>query len=148
MDDTTRNKVAEKLCTQCGASADFGRIFCTKCGAELPPGPQTQSTTQDVKRPPNNTGSMKRVVVTVVKGMAGIAAVVFILCPLSTGTQVLLFGGSIVVLLICHFVLSDLDEHYIDEHMKDGYWPQKPIDWGPLPDGHNENEKRTANPTP
>jgi hypothetical protein len=91
---------------------------------------------------------MKRIVVTVVKGMAGIAAVVFILCPLSTGTQVLAFVGSIVVLLICHFVLSDLDENYIDEHMKDGYWPTGPIDWSPLPDGHDANEKQPAKPKP
>ena len=49
---------------------------------------------------------MKRIVVTVVKGIAGTAAVVFIFCPLSTGTQILAFVGSIVVFLICHTVLN------------------------------------------
>ena len=86
-------------------------------------------------------GSVKRIVVTVVKSIAGIAAVVFIFCSLSTGTQVLAFVGSIVVFLICHSVLINLDENYIDEHMKDGYWPPKPTDWSPLP-GHDASEKR------
>lgn len=63
---------------------------------------------------------------TVIKVLAGIAAVAFWLFPLSTGKQVLLFGASIAVLLICHFALTSLDENYINEHMKDGYWPQKP----------------------
>lgn len=145
MDEATPNRFAGKVCTQCGAAADFGRIFCTKCGAALPAGPPDgQSASQKGAQPPSGTGSMKRVVVTVVKGMAGIAAVVFILCPLSRGTQVLAFVGSIVVLLICHFVLSDLDKNYIDEHMKDGYWPTRPIDWNQLPDGRDANEKHPA----
>ena len=86
---------------------------------------------------------MKRIVVTVVKGIAGIAAVVFIFCPLSTGTQSLAFVVSIVVFLICHSVLTNLDETYIDEHMKNGYWPPKPIDWNPLSDNHVASEKPT-----
>ena len=86
---------------------------------------------------------MKRIVVTVVRVVAGIAAVVFIFCPLSTGAQILAFVGSIVVFLICHSVLSNLDENYIDEHIKNGYWPPKPIDWSPPPDRHVESEKRT-----
>jgi hypothetical protein len=79
--------------------------------------------------------------VTVVKGIAGIAAVVFIFCPLSTGTQILAFVGSIVVFLICHSVLTNLDEDYLDEHTKNGYWPPKPVDWSALPDGHVASEK-------
>jgi len=79
--------------------------------------------------------------VTIVKGIAGIAAVVFIFCPLSTGTQVLAFAGSIVVFLICHSLLTNLDENYIDEHIKNGYWPPKPIDWSPLPDRRVAGEK-------
>jgi hypothetical protein len=86
---------------------------------------------------------MKRIVVRVVKGIAGIAAVVFVLCPLSTGTQILAFVGSILVFVICHSVLTNLDENYIDEHMKNGYWPPKPIDWSPLPDRPDASEKRT-----
>jgi hypothetical protein len=86
---------------------------------------------------------MKRIVVTVVKGIAGIAAVVFIFCPLSTGTQILAFVGSIVVFLICHSVLTNLDENYIDKHMKTGNWPPRPIEWGPLPDRHVASQKCT-----
>jgi ribosomal protein L40E len=37
MDDATRNVVAESICTQCGAPADTGRIFCRRCGAALRP---------------------------------------------------------------------------------------------------------------
>src|SRR6266851_26510 len=143
MDDTTRNIVTERLCTQCGSSADTGLIFCTKCGAPLrPPVPLVQSNTQDVVDPPSTISSMKRIVVTVVRVVAGIAAVVFIFCPLSTGTQILAFVGSVVVFLICHSVLSNLDENYIDEHIKNVYWPPKPIDWSPPPDRHVESEKR------
>jgi hypothetical protein len=86
---------------------------------------------------------MKRLVTTVVKGIAGIAAVVFIFCPLSTGTQILAFVGSIVVFLICHSVLTNLDEGYLDEHIKNGYWPPKPIDWSPLSDRPVASEERT-----
>jgi len=85
---------------------------------------------------------MARLVVTIVKGIAGIAAVVAIFCPLGTWTQILTFMGSIVVLLICHFVRTVLDDNYIDEHMKDGYWPPKPMDWNPLPERHDAVEKR------
>jgi hypothetical protein len=110
-------------------------------GSASAPVPLFESSTQDVNHPPGTVRSMKRMVVTVVKGIAGTAAVVFIFCPLSTGTQILAFVGSIVVFLICHTVLSNLDENYIDGHLKNGYWPPKPIDWGPLPDA--TSEKRT-----
>lgn len=142
MDDETRNIVTARLCAQCGATADAGLIFCRKCGAALrTPLPLLQSTAQDVNRLPSTISSTKRIVVTVVKGIVGIAAVVFIFCPLGTSTQILAFVGSIVVFLICHSVLSR-DENYIDEHIKDGYWPPKPIDWSSLPDGHVASDKR------
>src|ERR1700681_213779 len=101
MDDTTPNILTDRLCAQCGTPADTGLIFCTKCGAALqPPVPLFESSTQDVNHPPGTIRSMKRMVVTVVKGIAGTAVVVFIFCPLSTGTQILAFVGSIVVFLI------------------------------------------------
>jgi hypothetical protein len=56
----------------------------------------------------------------------------------------LLFVASIVVLLTCHFSLSNLDDTYLDKHMKDGYWPPKPIDWNPLPGENNASEKGVA----
>jgi hypothetical protein len=61
----------------------------------------------------------KRIVLKAIKIVAGTAAVVFWLMPLSTGT-LLLFAGSIVVLLICFALSSNLD----DEHT--GFWPSKP----------------------
>jgi len=67
--------------------------------------------------------------VTVVKGIAAIAAVVAFLCPLSTWAQILTFIGSIVLFLICHSLLINLDDTYFDEHKKGGFWPAKPIDW-------------------
>jgi hypothetical protein len=49
---------------------------------------------------------MKRIVVIVVRGIAGIAGVVFLLCPLSTWTLVVAFGSSVAVFLICQLVLA------------------------------------------
>lgn len=87
--------------------------------------------------------STKRVVLTVVKGLAGIAAVVFWLCPLSTGTQVLVFVASIAVFLICHSVLTNLDETYAAKHNSGGYWP-KPIDWAAPPRITGDSERPTT----
>jgi len=47
---------------------------------------------------------------------------IFGFMPLATGTQVLLFGGSIVVLLICFAASGSLDDS------KTGYWPQNPAE--------------------
>ena len=69
---------------------------------------------------------MKRLVVTAIKYLAGLSGVVFWLCPLRTGTQVLLFVASIAVMLICHFGLSSIGDVYANENA--GYWP-KPLDW-------------------
>ncbi len=51
--------------------------------------------------------------------MAGIAGIVFVLARMTTTTGLILFVGSIVVLLVC-FVLSNLLEGN-DENT--GYWP-------------------------
>jgi hypothetical protein len=66
---------------------------------------------------------MKRLIVTAIKCLAGLSAVVCWLCPLRTGTQVLVFVASIAVLLICHFGLSSIDEDYASKNT--GYWPNK-----------------------
>jgi hypothetical protein len=58
----------------------------------------------------------------VTKVVAGIAAVVFILARFTTTTGVLLFAGSIVVLLVCFGVLKLLE----DEDEDTGYWPDDP----------------------
>ena len=69
---------------------------------------------------------MKRFVANAIKYLAGLSAVVFWLCPLRTGTQVLVFVASIAVMLICHFGLSNIDEEYANNNA--GYLP-KPLDW-------------------
>jgi hypothetical protein len=71
----------------------------------------------------------KRALVLGLKGLAGIAAVVAVFCPLSTFGQIGLFVGSVVVALVCYAVLSNLNETHIEEYAKDGFWPPKPIDW-------------------
>jgi hypothetical protein len=62
----------------------------------------------------------KRVILDVVKVIAGIAGLVFLFMPLSTPAEVLLCVGSLSILLICVVVSHNLD----DEHT--GYWPRKP----------------------
>jgi len=62
---------------------------------------------------------LKEVIRAVTKVVAGIAAVVFILARFTTRTGVLLFAGSIVVLLVCFGVLKLLEGD--DENT--GYWP-------------------------
>jgi hypothetical protein len=101
------------------------------------------SASQDGSPPPP-VSTLKRTIVMLARGLAGVAAVVFWLCPLRTGTQILLFVASIVLFLICHSVLSNLDDNYIDKHLKDGYWPPKPIDWStPPPSTLDESDKGT-----
>lgn len=53
---------------------------------------------------------------------AGIAAVVFILARMTTNTRLLLFAGSIVVILVCFGLLKLLEGD--DENT--GYWPPGP----------------------
>ena len=66
---------------------------------------------------------------------------VFIFTPLGTGTQLIGFVGAVVVLLICHFVRAKFDDTCIDEHMKDGYWPAKPMDWNSPPAEHDPSDR-------
>jgi hypothetical protein len=87
---------------------------------------------------------MKRIFVIVVRGIAGIAGLVFLFCPLSTWTMVLAFGGSIAVFLICQIVLSSLDETFLDdEGAPTGYWPPKPIDWTVPTENRDPNNSET-----
>ena len=87
-------------------------------------------------------GPLKRVVVTVVKGIAGIALVVAIFCRFGSWTLILTFVASVVVLLICHFLLTNLDDNYTDEYSNDGYWPKKPTDWRPRHDRHDVGKEQ------
>ena len=72
--------------------------------------------------------AMKRTIVTAIKYLAGLSAVVFWLCPLRTGIQLLVFVASIAVLLVCHFTLTSMDETYANKDA--GHWPE-PLDWNP-----------------
>src|SRR5260370_41125048 len=51
-----------------------------------------------------------------------IAAVVFWLVPLRTGTQFLLFVASMVIMFICSAISGNLDDS------NTGYWPENPKD--------------------
>jgi len=80
-------------------------------------------------------------VVTAIKYLAGLSAVVFWLCPLRTGTQVVVFVTSIAVVLICHSVLTRMDETYAAKYA--GYWP-KLLDWSTPAKSDDAREKPTA----
>ena len=64
----------------------------------------------------------KRLIRGVIKAVAGIAVVVFILARFTTNTGMLFFAGSIVMLLICFGLLKLLEGD--DENT--GYWPRDP----------------------
>ena len=64
----------------------------------------------------------KRLIRGVIKAVAGIAVVVFILARFTTNTGMLLFVGSVVVLLACFGRLRVLEGD--DENT--GYWPRGP----------------------
>ena len=64
----------------------------------------------------------KRLIRGTIKTVAGIAAVVFLLAPMRTSTGLLLFVGSIVVLLVCFGLLKFLE----DDDENTGYWPTNP----------------------
>jgi hypothetical protein len=121
------------LCAKCGTPADIGLIFCRSCGATLrATDPLVQSSDDYVR--PIILSPIKRFVVTLLKVVAGGAAVIAILCPFGSWTQILIFVGSAVVALLCYSVLTSLDESSIEEYVNDGYWPAKPMDRSPRPD--------------
>jgi len=84
---------------------------------------------------------MKRTVVTVIRGIAGIAGVVFLLCPLGTWTLFMAFGSAVAVFLICQIVLGSLDETFDDKDTPAGYWPPKPTDWTAPPKSRDALDK-------
>src|SRR5271167_3908460 len=131
MGDANLNVVAARRCPQCDAPADDGLIFCRNCGATLrPPLSLTQPVVQMSDAPSNTIGLARRILTVVLKGIAGIAAVVAIFCPLGSFAQIFLFTASVAVALICYVALTNLDATHIEEYGKDGYWP-KPLDWNP-----------------
>src|SRR5271166_3251725 len=97
-------------CRGCGTVADAGQIFCVKCGAVLrsPSSLMPSNSKEEVTMPPPSLA--KRFLVTAIKALAGLSAIVLLLCPLRSGTQWLVFAASIAVLVTCHFVLTSIDE--------------------------------------
>lgn len=143
MDDASRNVVTGRRCPQCDTPADDGLIFCRNCGAALrPPLPLTRPVVRMDGAPSNTSGLAKRILIVVLKGIAGIAAIVSILCPLGSFTQIFLFAASAAVALICYVALTNLDATHIEEYGGDGYWP-KPLDWNPAPKADTSVEDAT-----
>ncbi len=66
----------------------------------------------------------KRVALAITKVVCGIAAVVFLFCPIRTGAQILINIGALIVAIICAVIVYNLDDS--DENCKSGYWPQGP----------------------
>jgi O-antigen ligase len=64
----------------------------------------------------------KRLIRGAIKTVAGLAALVFFLARMTTNTGLLLFVGSIVVLLVCFGLLRFLE----DDDDNTGYWPPNP----------------------
>ena len=64
----------------------------------------------------------KRLIRRAIKAVAGMAVVVFLLARMTTNTGLLLFVGSIVVLLVCFGLLRFLE----DDDDNTGYWPTNP----------------------
>jgi len=105
--------------------------------------PLTHPVGEDAARPSKSMSLARRILVIVLKGIAGIAAAVAIFCPLSTFTEISVFGVSVVLALICYFILTNLDETHIEEYVKDGYWP-KPLDWNRPPETRSSGEEGTV----
>ena len=129
MIEGTRDVAPVNRCPRCEAPADVGHIFCKKCGAALrPPEPLTQQAGGDYYPPLESQSVVRRILVFILKGVVGIAAVVAILCPLTTFTEISLCVGAVFVALVCYFVLTVMDEAHIEGNSEGGYWP-KPLDW-------------------
>ena len=136
MDDADRNTPG-MTCSRCGTLADAGRIFCGKCEAALQfPAPLIPPS-HNINA--HSVSPIKQKVVIVLKYLAAMSAVVFWLCPLRSGIQVLVFVASIAVLLICHFAVSRMDETYANKNA--GYWP-KLVNWTRSSESDDANGKR------
>jgi len=128
-------------CVQCGEHIDVGLIFCPNCrAAHRPPTSLIQPDADDLK--PSRMRPVRRLIVNFVKGAAGIAAVIAVFCPFGSWAQILTFMGSVVLLLICHFALVNLDDDYVAKYTGKGYWPSKATDWSSAQDRHDPDEER------
>ncbi len=76
---------------------------------------------------------VKRTLLKLARVIAAIAAMVFIFCPVSTATQVIVFMIATVVMVGSSLVAGHWDE------TNTGYWPE-PIDWSPRSDAKSDTE--------
>src|SRR5262249_26193939 len=129
------------VCSQCGASAETGRIFCTKCGAALSPPNSLVSSNSEGADAAVPMSFLKRAIILVIKGIGMIAALGFLVSPVTRYPGILWFGASIVVGFLCIAALSYLDDDFMKKHRNEGYWP-KPLDWSRSPN-NSSNEKPT-----
>src|SRR5439155_4225636 len=130
------------VCAQCGASAASGRIFCANCGAAIQAPVSLLRSDPAPDNPAARVSVLKRATIFIIKAIGAVAALTFAFSRFTTNMGILLFGASIVVGFLCLAALSYLDDDFLKEHMNEGYWPSKPLDWGT---GRNDStgEKRT-----
>ncbi len=84
------------ICLKCGSRADVGRIFCRMCGAALKaPSALIPSNDGDVSK--SALSPLKQFLAAALKFLVGVAGTVLLLCPLQSGTQWLVFAGSLAV---------------------------------------------------
>jgi hypothetical protein len=142
MDDAPQNAVSR--CPQCNAPADDALIFCRNCGTALrTPLPLTHSLADDPGSPLKPKSLPRKIFALALKALAGIAAGVAVLCPLSTFTEIVVFFASIAVAIICYGVLTNMDETHVDEYGNNGYWP-KPLNWNASPHAQGLSKEDSA----
>lgn len=137
-----RMSTPSAACPQCGASAASDRIFCAKCGAAIQAPVSLLSSDPTPDNPAARVSVLKRATVFIIKAIGAVAALTFAFSRFTTNMGILLFGASIVVGFLCLAALSYLDDDFLKEHMNEGYWPSKPIDWGTTRND-SAGEKRT-----
>lgn len=144
MAEGTRDFFSSNRCPHCDAPAEVGHIFCKKCGASLrPPERLTQHAGEDYYPAPEPKSVVRLILVFILKGVAGIAALIAIFCPLRTFKEISLFVGAVFVALGCYFVLTNMNETQVEDYGKDGFWP-KPLDWSPSRDTEGSSSKSTT----
>ncbi len=103
----------------------------------------TPSLVEEAGRPSKHKSLLRKILALALKVLAGIAAGVAVLCPLSTFTEIIVFFASVAVAIICYGFLTNMDETDIDEYGNNGYWP-KPLNWNASPKAQGLSTEDTA----
>ena len=108
-------------CSQCGESADSGRIFCLKCGATVqapvPLLPRVSVETDAGAK----VGVLRKAIILIIKATAIVAGLTFWFSRLSTNIGLILFGASIIIGGLCAVALSYLDDDFLKDQKNEGY---------------------------